>query len=355
MRAIKFKSLRKFATLISTVSAFLVGALVILVMGYNPIEAYLELFKGAFIGAFSFGTTLERYSPILLTGFGYAICIKAKYFNLGMEGCLYMGAIAAGGIGLITGLPMYVHIPLGIICGAIAGTIWGGIPGLLRVRYNVNEACSTLMLNYVAALFTTYMVFNVWREATAVARTPLIENSARFARLLRPSRVSYAVFLLIFVWLFVYWLVYKTSFGFKLRATGSNPFFSSYIGFNAGRTVFLTVCLAGSIGGFAGSLETLGTFYCVWDNFSVGTAFDGMLASLLAKNDVRKLPFSAFILAALRAGALGMERFTGIPKSLIDTLVPIMIILIAMEGIYELFTSMRSGKPQAEGGSASGS
>jgi simple sugar transport system permease protein len=347
---LKLKSFRSFGTLISVLSAFVIGALVILVMGYSPMEAYRELYKGAFMGPFSFGTTLERFSPILLAGFGYAICIKAKYFNLGMEGCLYMGAITAGGIGLIAGLPTAIHIPLGLICGALAGAVWGGIPGILRVRYNVNEACSTIMLNYVAVLFTSFMVFNIWREVLAVARTPFIAESARFARLLRPSRVSYAIFLLIFVWVFVYWLVYKTSFGVKLRATGSNPFFSSYIGFNAKRTVMLTVCLAGAIGGFAGSIETMGIYYCVWDNFSIGIAFDGMLASLIAKNDVRKLPFSAFILAALRAGALGMERFTGIPKSLIDTLVPIMIILIAMEGIYELFASMRPKKQQSEAG-----
>jgi simple sugar transport system permease protein len=326
----------------------------VFVLGYSPVEAFRELFRGAFVGPFSFGSTLEQYSPILLTGLGFAICIKARYFNLGMEGCLYMGAITAGGIGLITGLPMAIHIPLGLICGAMAGAIWGGIPGYLRVRYDVNEACSTIMLNYVAVLFTSFMIFNVWVEALAIARTPVIEASARFARLLRPSRASYAIFLLIFVCLFIYWLVHKTSFGFKLQATGSNPFFSSYIGFDAKRTVFRTVLIGGGLGGFAGSIETMGTFYTVWDNFSIGTAFDGMLASLLAKNDVRKLPLTAFILASLRAGALGMERFTGIPKSLVDTLVPIMIILIAMGGIQELFAGMRPKKQQQKSETASG-
>ena len=342
LKVLKANPIRTFGPLISTACAFIIGALVIYVMGYDPIEAYRELFRGAFVGSFSIGTTLERFSPILLTGLAYAICIQVRYFNLGIEGCLYMGAISAGGIGLITGLPMIVHIPMGLVCGALVGIIWAAIPGLLRVRYNVNEACSTIMLNFVAILFTSYIVFNVWREVSAIARTPLIQESARFVRLLKPSRASSALFLLIFVWIFVYWLVYKTSFGFKLRATGSNPFFSSYIGFDARRTTFLTVCIAGAIGGFAGSIETMGIFYCVWDNFSVGTAFDGMLASLIAKNDVRKLPLTAFMLAALRAGALGMERFSGVPKSLIDTLVPIMIILIAMEGIYELFANMRS-------------
>ena len=353
---LKLKSIffRIIKALIPTACAFVIGGLVVFILGYSPMEAFRELFNGAFVGPFSFGTTLERYSPILLTGLGFAICIKARYFNLGMEGCLYMGAITAGGIGLITGLPMIVHIPLGLLGGTLAGAIWGGIPGFLRVRYNVNEACSTIMLNYVAILFTSFMIFNVWIEVMAIARTPTIEESARFARLLRPRRVSYAIFLIVFVCIFLYWLVHKTSFGFKLQATGSNPFFSSYIGFDAKRTVLRTVCLAGSIGGFAGSIETMGTFYCVWDNFSIGTAFDGMLASLLAKNDVRRLPFTAFIVASLRACALGMERFTGIPKSLVDTLVPIMIILIAMVGIQELFSSMFSKNRQQKGGTISG-
>ena len=356
LKALKITSFRGFGTLVSVACAFIVGALIILVMGYDPAEAYRELFKGAFLGRFSFGTTLEKFSPILLTGFGYAVCIKVRYFNLGLEGCLYMGGIISCGIGLITGLPMIVHIPLGLICGALAGSIWAGIPGILRVLYNVNEACSTIMLNYVAVLFTSFMLFNVWREVMAIPRTPFIQRSAQFVRIqsLRPSRVSYAIFLLIIVWLFVYWIVYKTSFGFKLRATGSNLFFSSYIGYHAKRTVLLTVCLGGAIGGFAGSIEIMGIYYCVWDTFSNWTAFDGMLASLIAKNDVRKLPFSAFILAALRAGALGMERFSGIPKSLIDTLVPIMIILIAMEGIYETIKSFQPKKIEQSGASKEG-
>lgn len=340
------KSFRGLNPFISTVCAFAIGALVIFLLGYSPTVAFRELFRGAFVGPFSFGTTLELYGGILLTGFAFAICIQARYFNVGIEGCLYMGAIISGGVGLITGLPMAIHIPLGLICGALAGAVWAGIPGILRVRYDVNEACTTIMLNFVAVLFTSFMIFNVWREPLAVPRTPLIEASMRFSRILPPSRATTAVFLLIAVWLFIFWFVYKTNFGFKLRATGSNPFFSSYIGFHAKRTVFLTVCLAGAIGGLAGSLETMGVAYTVWDNFSIGTAFDGILAAMLVKSDVRKLPFSAFILAALRAGALGMERFTDIPKSLVDTLVPIMIILIAMEGIYEVFSNMRVKKQQ---------
>jgi len=126
LKALKLKSFKGFGTLISIICSFIIGALVIYVMGYSPVEAYRELFKGAFGGPFSFGTTLERFCPILLTGFGYAICIKARYFNLGMEGCLYMGAITAGGIGLITGLPMAIHIPLGLLSGALAGAIWVG-------------------------------------------------------------------------------------------------------------------------------------------------------------------------------------------------------------------------------------
>ncbi len=335
-------------TILSVVLAFAVGGLMILLMGYDPVEAYIELFKGAFVGKFSIGTTLEKFSPILLTGIGYAVCVQTKYFNLGMEGCLYMGAVAAAGIGLIPGLPAVVHIPLGLLGGILAGTVWGAIPGALRVKYNVNEACSTIMFNYTATLLTSFMVFNVWREVTAVSRTPIIEKSAQFTKILKPSRASTAIFLLVFVVAVMVWLVYKTNFGFKLRATGHNMFFSNYVGFDAKKTVFLTVCISGAIGGLAGAMETMGVFYCVWDNFSMGTAFDGMLASLIAKNDIRKLPFTAFVLAALRAGAQGLERVTNVPKALVTTLVPMIIILISVDGIRDLLGSLFQKKAPQE-------
>ena len=338
------KYIKNFGVFISVIAAFVVGAVIILIMGYSPVEAYTEMFKGAFVGKFSIGTTLEKFCPILLTGIGYAMCVQAKYFNLGMEGCLYMGAIIAGGIGLIPGLPAIVHIPLGLLGGTVVGAIWATIPGVLRVRFNVNEACSTIMFNYIAILFTSFMLYNVWREDSAISRTPLIQKSAEFTRLLKPSRASSALFILILVVAFDIWLVYRTNFGFKLRSTGANSFFATYVGFDAKKIILLTVCISGAIGGLAGSIETMGVFNCVWDNFSSGTAFDGMLASLIAKNDIRKLPFTAFVLAAMRAGAQGMERFTEIPKSLIDTLVPLMIILVSMDGIYDFFSGFITKK-----------
>lgn len=147
-----------------TISSFLLPALlagvIIWVLGYDPIEAYTELFKGAFVGKFSLGTTLERFGPIFLTALAFAVSIKVKFFNLGAEGAFYWGALAAAGLGQIQGLPMYVHIPLTLLGGILLGALWQAIPGFLRAFYNVNEACTTIMFNYIAVMFSSYMVLN---------------------------------------------------------------------------------------------------------------------------------------------------------------------------------------------------
>lgn len=323
-----------------TISSFLLPALlagvIIWVLGYDPIEAYTELFKGAFVGKFSLGTTLERFGPIFLTALAFAVSIKVKFFNLGAEGAFYWGALAAAGLGQIQGLPMYVHIPLTLLGGILLGALWQAIPGFLRAFYNVNEACTTIMFNYIAVMFSSYMVLNPWAEtAVASGRSKSIAESAMFMRILKPSRVTTGIFLTIAVFFFVYWLIYKTRFGFKLRSAGLNAFFADYIGMDVKKTVVLTTAISGAIAGLAGSVETMGTYYSMYDMFSSGTGFDGLLASLIAGNDIKKIPLAAFMIAAFKAGALGMERNTGIPKSLVDMFVPILIILLSMKHLYD--------------------
>lgn len=352
----KLKSKLEPSFLLALLFPFVIGAALMLVLGYDPVEAYKELFKGAFVGNFNLGTTLEKFCPIFLTALAYCVTSKVKYFNMGVEGCFYLGALFSAGAGfLITGLPWYIHVPICFLCGTLAGALWAAVPGALRAYLNVNELCAALLLNYVAINFANYMIAGPWSAKGASSQTVPIEQSAELLRIMKPSRANVGLFLAIFLFLWVFWMFKRTKLGYRLQSTGINPYFTDYIGTDSKRMVLLATILSGAIGGFAGTIQTTGVYGTIIDGFSNNTAFDGMLASLIANNSFAQLPIYAFLIAALKTGALGMERFTGVPKALIDTLIPVLILLLNMEGLFDLKTyrkKRRAAKAAAQEGGA---
>lgn len=322
--------------------SLLVGAVIIFFIGYNPLEAYVELFKGAFMGKLQFGTTLERFTTLLLTSLAFTLSLKVNVFNLGIEGQLYLGAIAAAWIGsMFTSLPFIVHIPLCLLASMFVGALWSSIPGFLKAWYQVNEACVSIMLNYVAIFFCSYLVAYPLSAMQSVPKTADIAPSALLFRFMWPSRAHAGLFIAVGIYILIYWIIKHTTWGYSIRSVGLNPKYSEYVGIKPKLAIMGGMIISGIIGGLSGGLEVLGIYGHFLDGFSVGMGFDGILASHLAKNDMRMIPFTAFFLAALKAGALGMERFTGIPKALVDALVAVFILLATMEG---LFNFVRHGR-----------
>lgn len=320
---------------LSLLLPFALGAAIIALLGHDPQEAFRELFRGAFTGKLGLGTTLQKWVPILLTGLAFCITSQVRYFNIGVEGCFYIGALFSAGAGfLITGLPWWLHIPICFAVGVLGGGVWAAIPGALRAWWQVNESCSTIMFNYVAIQFATFMIVNPWSAKSAASQTVPILPSAQLSRLMPPSRANSGLIMAFVLYGVVFWTIKKTRLGFRLRSTGSNPWFTDYIGVDTRRMVVLATFLSGAVGGFAGSIETLGVYGNIIDGFSGWVAFDGMLAALIAKNDLRLLPVYSLMIAALKTGALGMERFTGVPKALIDTLIAVLIIFLSMDNLF---------------------
>ncbi len=320
---------------LSLLLPFILGAAIIALLGHDPQEAFRELFRGAFTGKLGLGTTLQKWVPILLTGLAFCITSQVRYFNIGVEGCFYIGALFSAGAGfLITGLPWYMHIPLCFAVGVLGGGVWAAIPGALRAWWQVNESCSTIMFNYVAIQFAAFMIVNPWSAKSAASQTVPILPSAQLSRLMPPSRANSGLVMALVLYAAVFWTIRKTRLGFRLRSTGSNPWFTDYIGVDTRRMVVLATFLSGAVGGFAGSVETLGVYGNIIDGFSGWVAFDGMLAALIAKNDLRLLPVYSLMIAALKTGALGMERFTGVPRALIDTLIAVLIIFLSMDNLF---------------------
>ncbi|WP_443660180.1 ABC transporter permease [Clostridium algidicarnis] len=321
--------------LLSLITAFVIGAVIILAMGFNPIEGYAQLFKGAFMGNFNIGGTLQMFVPLMLTALAFAIASKVGIFNIGVEGEFYLGAIAAAWVGAsLSGLPSFLHITICLVVAAIVGSMWAFIPGYLKSYFDVNEVTTTILLNYVAIYMTTYLVNGRLSAQSGVAKTKDIAKSAKLSLILKPSKANSGLFISILILIFIYWITFHTTLGYRLRAVGINKKFAEYIGIKDKRMMVIGMMISGAIGGAAGGIEVMGVYGYFLGNFSVGIAFDGMLISLIAKNNIKLLPFISLFIASLKAGALGMERFTGIPKSLIDIIIAIFILLVAMEGLY---------------------
>lgn len=330
---------------ISIIVALLIGAVIIGVMGYNPVTSYIELFKGALIGKFNFGGTLERFVPLMLAALAFAVAQQVNMANVGVEGEIYLGAITAAWVGYaITGLPKMVHVPLALSLAAIIGALWAAIPGVLKAYYGVSDVCTTILLNYVATYITSYLVNNPMSAGKGVAQTPQIQESASLTRIMSPSRANTGLFIAIGVIILVYFFFKKTRKGYEYRSVGLNNDFSAYIGIPDKKTMVKGMMLSGAIGGLAGGIEVLGIYGYFLDGFSTGIGLDGMLASLIAKNNIALVPVLSGFIAILKQGALAMERFTGVPKSLIDGLIAMFILFATMEGLFIIKKKIRKDK-----------
>lgn len=321
--------------IVSILVAMLIGGIAVAVMGFNPIETYIQLFKGAFIGTFNFGGTLERFVPLLLTALAFAVAQKVNMANVGGEGQLYLGAIGAAWAGFyFTNLPKLIHVPLALAIAMIVGALWAAIPGILKAYYKVNEVCTTILMNYVAMYVTSYLVNNPLSAGKGVAQTPNIVNSAVLNRILPPSRANLGLVIAIAVFILTYLFFKKTTKGYEFNSVGLNADFSDYIGIQSKKTKVLGMMYSGSLAGLAGGIEVLGIYGYFLDGFSTGIGFDGMLAALIARSNIPLVPVVAFFIASLKQGALAMERFTGVPKSIIDAMIAMFILFATMEGLF---------------------
>ncbi|GHU61069.1 ABC transporter permease [Clostridia bacterium] len=334
-------------TIFSVAIAFLVGVVLILAIGQNPIEVYGELFKGAFKGSLNFGGTLEKFVPIFITAIAFYIASVVKLFNVGVEGQMYLGAVVSAWVGFsFVNLPGPLHMLLCFVCAIVVGGAWALISGILAVRLNVNEICTTILLNYVAILITSYLVNGPLSAKTGISTTPNVADSVILPWFMSPSRANTGLFIAIGIFVLFAWILSRTTFGYKLRSIGSNKEFSNYIGMKSDRLILTGMFLSGGIAAIAGAIQVLGVHHAFLNGFSSEIGFYGMLAALISKGNFKMLPVMSFLLALLRNGALNMQRFTGIEASLVDIIITVFILIASMDWILVLFRERKKVRVQ---------
>lgn len=338
------KSIQKI--LLTMLLALAIGALFILSIGENPLEAYGALLRGAFNGKLKIGTTLASFTPLLLTSCAFAVAAKAGAFNVGVEGEVFLGGITAAYIGINwTFLPAPVLL---IVCflGAMAvAALWALIPAVLKAYYRVSEVCVTILMNSVALYITSYLVSGPMSAGVANAQSlPVTVNLPQF---MKPSSVNAGLFIALTTVVLMIWVLNKTTFGYKVKTVGTNPSHAEYVGISPKKIFIQSMMLSGALGGMAGCIEVLGVHGYFLNNFAAGLGSNGMLASLIVKNNLAFAPFMSFFLAVLKSGAMGMQQSTGVPKSIVDTITAVFIIVATMELLFQ-FKNKKTKKEKSK-------
>jgi simple sugar transport system permease protein len=319
-----------FPSLLAVFLAFIIGAMILFILGYSPSYIFFILIEGALVGKLNIGETLTQTAPIIFTGLSVMFAFRCGLFNIGAEGQLYLGAFAATLIGIVFKLPLLIHLPLALLTGMIAGGLWGLIPALLKVKRGVHEVVTTIMLNFVAIFLTNYLVnYHFKKSGTWEPRTEYVASSAQLPRLLPPTQLSAAILIAPVCAIIVYWFLWKTSIGYEIRAVGLNPIAAEYGGISVSKNVILAMSMAGILAGLGGACEVLGTHRAFIQEFSPGYGWDGIAVALLGRNHPIGIIFGALLFGVLRAGGMAVDRRTPVPFDLIFVLQSLIILFAA--------------------------
>jgi simple sugar transport system permease protein len=287
--------------------------------------------------------SLTIATPYILAGLAVALGFRGGLFNIGAEGQLFVGGLAAVYVGYaVTGLPPYVHLPLALLAGVLGGAIWGAIPGLLKAHTGAHEVINTIMMNYVAFRLTDYMLHGGPMAAgPGQPATQEIEPSAYLPALFpRPVRLHAGFFLALAVAGLVYWFLWKTTRGFEIRTVGANPRAARYAGMRINLITVLTMALSGALAGLAGANQILGVDHKMVSAFSTGYGFDSIALALLGNSHPAGVVLSSLLFGFLRGGAVRMQSVEGVPVEIIRVIQGLVIVFIAapaiIRGIYRL-------------------
>ena len=323
----------------AAMAALLVGAVMLLFLGVNPIEAYKALWDGAFGSTNAFAETLVKATPLLLVGIGICISFRGDVINIGGEGQMIIGAILATWVGLtFTTLPGWLVITLSMIAGFIGGGIWGGIPGLLKAYFRVNEILSTVMMNAIAVQLMNFLLRGPMIDPSQAEIASKIPQTARLLEIFRlprlaPTRLHLGALIAVILAFLVYILLWRTTLGYRIRAVGQNPQASRYAGIKVQRSVVLALLLSGAFAGLAGATQVFGVNYrMITDGsssgFTGGAGFNGIVAALFGQlHPVLTIPAS-ILFGALLVGANSMQRMVQVPSALVTALNGLVVVFV---------------------------
>ena len=290
-----------------------------------------------------FGESLLIATPYIFAGLAVALGFRGGLFNIGVEGQLFVGGLASVYIGYsISTLPWYIHLPLALLAGVLAGAVWGAIPGWLKARTGAHEVINTIMMNYIAFRLTDHLLQGPMARPDHLPITPEIKPSAYLPALLpRPVRLHAGFFLALAVAFLVYWFLFKTTRGFEIRMVGLNPRAARYAGVRIVPVTVLTMALSGALGGLAGTSQILGVDHRMVRAFSTGYGFDSIALALLGNSHPFGVVLASLLFGFLRGGAARMQSVASVPVEIIRIVQAMVILFIAAPEIIRAIYRLR--------------
>lgn len=332
---------RDFVTaLVAVVLGLLAGAVLMALIGRNPISGYVYLFRGGVMSIERVGNTLATATPLILTGLSVAFAFRTGLFNIGAAGQMLMGGLCATAVGLTLVLPKPLLLTVMVAAAILGGAVWGLVPGLLKAKFNVHEVVATIMMNWIAYWTVYYVVPAYFKGAYLETESRKIPDAASLkvewlTDLFNGSYINLGLFLAVISVIVIAFIIDRTTFGYELKAVGFNRHAAEYAGIKADRSIIMSMMIAGALSGLAGA-----TFYVGYaSNIQIGVlptqGFDGIAVSLLGGNSPWGVFGAALFFGLLHSGKGFMNAMTRIPPEIADTIIATIIYFSATSVLIE--------------------
>lgn len=319
---------RTMEPVVSLLLAFLAGALVILLIGENPISTFKILLTGAFGSAVNISNTLLKTTTLTLTGLSYAFAYRCGLVNIGAEGQMYVGALCATLVVMFMPGPGVLVVILALIAGFLGGAIFGLLAGFLKVRFGANEVITTVMLNYVAMYLVQWAVCGPIQDPNSKAAQTAMFDTKYWLATLPNSTLHVGVVLVVLSLVFFGIFLWKTAPGFGMQIVGQNKNAAAYAGIDVKNNTLMAMFMAGGFAGLAGAIEVLGVQHRLLKGMASNYGFDGMAVALLGGCSPVGMLLSGVLLGAMKSGGNTIQMFSGVPSSVVDLIRALVIVFV---------------------------
>lgn len=327
-------------SILAVILGLIAGAILMGIMGHNPIEGYKFLFQGGLKNIKRVGDTIATATPLILTGLSVAFAFRTGLFNIGAPGQMLVGGFCATAVGLTLDLPRVILLPIMILAGIIGGAIWAFIPGLLKAKFNVHEVVSTIMMNWVGYWIVFYGIPAYFKgefletESRKLAESATLQ-STWISKLFQGSFINLGVVLAIITVIIIAFILNKTVLGYELKAVGFNRHAAEYAGISVNRNIILSMMIAGALAGLAGVVQYGGNATSIQIGVMPTQGFDGIAVALLGASTPIGVLFSALFFGVLYTGKGFMNAMTSIPPEIADTIMATIIYFAATSIVIE--------------------
>lgn len=351
---IQFKKLFDaiYFPVMSIFASFVIAGIFFFFMGFDPFAAFGGLLSGSFGSLNAWGETLNKATPVILTGLSYAIAKRCGIVNLGAEGQVYIGALCAVIVGTELQLPAALHIPLTLAAAFLGGALFGTLPAIMKNRFGSSELITTIMFNYVALYFVHYMIAGPIKDmhsGSNFAQSKQMLETAQLPRVLSGTRLHAGIIVALLALLFYQFFLFHTTRGYELRVIGLNRTAGACAGMNMKSNTLLSMFFAGGFAGLGGACELMGVQLRIMENAFNSFGFDGIAVALLGNNASSGILFSGILFGALKSGATKMQMKSGAPTATIYMLQGLIILFVIGKKLFDYHKRIKRAKASGKG------